>query len=163
MRVLCCRKWLGNWSEICRKNCPQKGLAPVFGVAPHFFVEALCPRLWGRARHPQFHPAGTQKRRVTFNSNSPFYLRMWRRGRDLNSRYRFKPVYSLSRRAPSAGSDTSPQHKASHETDQNAEVQASPDRSTCQECSSIGWKLLALPRCFGQGGHRRIDRGRSLA
>ena len=26
----------------------------------------------------------------------------WRRGRDLNPRYRFKPVYSLSRRAPSA-------------------------------------------------------------
>ncbi len=33
----------------------------------------------------------------------------WRRGRDLNPRYRFKPVYSLSRRAPSAGSDTSPE------------------------------------------------------
>ena len=42
------------------------------------------------------YPFSTQKRRVTFNSNSPFYLRMWRKGRDLNSRYRFKPVYSLT-------------------------------------------------------------------
>lgn len=32
----------------------------------------------------------------------------WRKGRDLNPRYRFKPVYSLSRRAPSADSDTFP-------------------------------------------------------
>ena len=38
--------------------------------------------------------------------------KFWRRGRDLNPRYRFKPVYSLSRRAPSAGSDTSPQGHA---------------------------------------------------
>ena len=100
--------------------------------------------MYATPRRPQFYPARMQKRRVTFDSNSPFYLRMWRRGRDLNSRYRFKPVYSLSRRAPSAGSDTSPQHKASHETDQNAEVQASPDRSTCQECSSTLWKMIAL-------------------
>ena len=70
--------------------------------------------MYATPRRPQFYPAGTQKRRVTFNSNSPFYLRMWRRGRDLNSRYRFKPVYSLSRRAPSAGSDTSPQHVVNH-------------------------------------------------
>lgn len=35
-------------------------------------------------------------------------LMFWRRERDLNSRYRFKPVYSLSRRAPSADSDISP-------------------------------------------------------
>jgi hypothetical protein len=27
-------KWLGNRSETCRKNCPLKGLAPVFGVEP---------------------------------------------------------------------------------------------------------------------------------
>ena len=32
----------------------------------------------------------------------------WRRERDLNPRYRFMPVYSLSRRAPSADSDISP-------------------------------------------------------
>ena len=34
--------------------------------------------------------------------------KFWRRGRDLNPGYRFKPVYALSRRAPSANSDTSP-------------------------------------------------------
>ncbi|WP_302548766.1 hypothetical protein [uncultured Desulfovibrio sp.] len=27
-------KWMGNCSETCRKNCPLKGLAPVFGVEP---------------------------------------------------------------------------------------------------------------------------------
>ncbi|WP_417038721.1 hypothetical protein, partial [Desulfovibrio legallii] len=27
-------KWMGNCSETCRKNCPLKGLAPVFGVDP---------------------------------------------------------------------------------------------------------------------------------
>ena len=30
-----------------------------------------------------------------------FYIIQWRRGRDLNPRWRFKPPYSLSRRAPS--------------------------------------------------------------
>ena len=32
VRVLCCWKWLRNWSETCRKICPSKGLAPVFGA-----------------------------------------------------------------------------------------------------------------------------------
>ena len=137
--------------SICAQNFPTR------------FPKSMYGGMHATPRRPGFSPFRTQKRRVTFYSNSPFYLHMWRRGRDLNSRYRFKPVYSLSRRAPSAGSDTSPQHRGRQMTDRNAEVQASADRSTCQECSSIGWKLLALPRCFGQGGHRRIDRGRSLA
>ena len=32
------------------------------------------------------------------SDNLAVLLAMWRRGRDLNSRYRFKPVYSLSSR-----------------------------------------------------------------
>lgn len=35
---------MGNCSETCRKNCPLKGLAPVFGVdplAPVFGVDPL--------------------------------------------------------------------------------------------------------------------------
>ncbi|SBW00802.1 hypothetical protein KM92DES2_11407 [uncultured Desulfovibrio sp.] len=72
------------------------------------FSKSMYGGMYATPHHPNSYPARTQKRRVTFDSNSPFYLRMWRRGRDLNSRYRFKPVYSLSRRAPSAGSDTSP-------------------------------------------------------
>ena len=39
-------------------------------------------------------------------------FKRWRRERDLNPRYRFMPVYSLSRRAPSADSDISPDHIA---------------------------------------------------
>ncbi len=39
---------------------------------------------------------------------SPLRSLWWRRERDLNPRYKFKLVYSLSRRAPSADSDISP-------------------------------------------------------
>lgn len=69
-------------------------LAPVFGVEPHVL-----------AKNTPFLNAKTAK---LSSDNLAVLLAMWRRGRDLNSRYRFKPVYSLSRRAPSAGSDTSP-------------------------------------------------------
>ena len=38
------------------------------------------------------------------------YERTWRRARDSNPRYRFWPVYSLSRRAPSTDSANSPKY-----------------------------------------------------
>ena len=98
---------------------------------------ALCPHQLLRATVPP----DAKKPATVFIAG---FSQEWRRGRDSNPRNRFKPVYTLSRRAPSAGSDTSPQHKASHTTDQNAEKQASPDRSTCQECSSTLWKMIAL-------------------
>ncbi|WP_207287376.1 hypothetical protein, partial [Desulfovibrio legallii] len=34
-------KWMGNCSETCRKNCPLKGLAPVFGVEPHYSLSKI--------------------------------------------------------------------------------------------------------------------------
>ena len=61
-------------------------------------------RTLAKRRSPEFH--------VIIGVQGFFgciWTKKWRRGRDLNPRYRFKPVYSLSRRAPSADSDTSPE------------------------------------------------------
>ncbi len=66
----------------------------------------------------------------------------------MNSRYRFKPVYSLSRRAPSADSDTSP-HANGRSSTRNAEAKSSLVRHTCQEnehfCSATRSPAATLP------------------
>lgn len=54
-----------------------------------------------------FGRLGVNKKGADLYDRRPYDGR-WRKGRDLNPRYRFKPVYSLSRRAPSADSDTFP-------------------------------------------------------
>lgn len=57
----------------------------------------------------------------------------------MNPRYRFKPVYSLSRRAPSAGSDTSPHGQA--RLRQTIDLQDSPDQILCQEYGVLFFRV----------------------
>ena len=94
----------------------------------------------------------TQKAAKLSSDNLAVLLAIWRRGRDLNSRYRFKPVYSLSRRAPSADSDTSPRANGRSST-QNAEAKSSLVRHTCQEnehfCSATRSPAATLPAPAG--------------
>lgn len=73
-----------------------------------------------------------QKRWVTALLQPTVLSNFWRRERDLNPRYRFKPVYSLSRRAPSANSDISP------EFDRN-DVMTFLYRP-CPALSSVSWR-----------------------
>ncbi len=77
------------------------------------------------------HFASSLARKDFLDCTEPRWSEIWRRGRDLNPRYRFKPVYSLSRRAPSAGSDTSP-HDPAHICRQIVKTHVSSDRHRCQ-------------------------------
>ena len=81
----------------CRNPCPHWHRGSYSGLHCPQGCPALKSRFQGQGHRRQ---KGLQPQLQA--------LEIWRRGRDLNSRYRFKPVYSLSRRAPSAGSDTSP-------------------------------------------------------
>lgn len=99
-------KWTGGTNNVCYFSHMQN--RPRYRIFSKRFEQKYGQRYgYGHvlAKNIPFLNAKTAK---LSSDNLAVLLAMWRRGRDLNSRYRFKPVYSLSRRAPSADSDTSP-------------------------------------------------------
>ncbi|CAK7015338.1 MAG: hypothetical protein DESF_00619 [Desulfovibrio sp.] len=104
---------------------------------------------YARHRAPtRISPHSDAKTAKLSSDNLAVLFAMWRRGRDLNSRYRFKPVYSLSRRAPSADSDTSPRAT-------DAAAPRMQKRNLAQDRIPVKRMNIIVPHLIAPGGRLR--------